>query len=132
MFRALTFNQPGGHKANGGNINITSVEWTTLGSVVAPLTSFLMVVTAPLQNLIGIIEARRAQLEESGATQEGTGMANDELIASIRTHLNDRIASEKIPRTFEMADQLPRDENGKLYKRRLRDAHWQGRTSRLV
>jgi hypothetical protein len=35
VFRALTFNQPGGHKANGGNINITSVEWTTLGSVVA-------------------------------------------------------------------------------------------------
>jgi large subunit ribosomal protein L7/L12 len=54
-----------------------------LGSVVAPLTSFLMVVNAPLQNLIGIIEARRTQLEESGAAQEGTGMANDELIASI-------------------------------------------------
>jgi large subunit ribosomal protein L10 len=45
----------------------------TLGSVVAPLTSFLMVVTAPLQNLIGIIEARIQQLQESGATQEGTG-----------------------------------------------------------
>lgn len=54
-----------------------------LGSVVAPLTSFLMVVSAPLQNLIGVIEARRQQLEESGEAQEGTGMANDELIASI-------------------------------------------------
>ena len=55
----------------------------TLGSVVAPLTSFLMVVSAPLQNVIGVLEARRQQLEESGATQEGTGVANDELIASI-------------------------------------------------
>ncbi len=55
----------------------------TLGSVVAPLTSFLMVVMAPLQNVIGVLEARRQQLEESGATQEGTGVANDELIASI-------------------------------------------------
>ena len=55
----------------------------TLGSVVAPLTSFLMVITAPLQNLFGVLEARRQQLEESGATQEGTGVANDELIASI-------------------------------------------------
>jgi large subunit ribosomal protein L7/L12 len=55
----------------------------TLGAVVAPLTSFLMVVSAPLQNLIGVLEARRQQLEESGATQEGTGVANDELIASI-------------------------------------------------
>jgi len=55
----------------------------TLGAVVAPLTAFLMVVTAPLQNLFGVLEARRQQLEESGATQEGTGVANDELIASI-------------------------------------------------
>jgi len=54
-----------------------------LGSIVAPLTSFLMVVNAPLQNLLGVVEARRQQLEESGETQEGTGMANDELIASI-------------------------------------------------
>jgi large subunit ribosomal protein L7/L12 len=36
-----------------------------------------------LQNVIGVLEARRQQLEESGATQEGTGVANDELIASI-------------------------------------------------
>lgn len=54
-----------------------------LGSVVAPLTAFLGVINAPLQNLIGIIEARRTQLEESGAAQEGTGMANEELIASL-------------------------------------------------
>jgi large subunit ribosomal protein L7/L12 len=58
----------------------------TLGGIVSPLTAFLMVITAPIQNLIGVIEARRQQLEESGeagTTQEGTGMANDELIASI-------------------------------------------------
>src|SRR6266496_2588376 len=58
----------------------------TLGGIVSPLTAFLMVVTAPIQNLIGVFEARRQQLEESGetgSTQEGTGMANDELIASI-------------------------------------------------
>jgi len=44
----------------------------TLGAVVAPLTSFLMVINAPLQSLLGIIEARIQQLQESGATQEGT------------------------------------------------------------
>ena len=58
----------------------------TLGGIVSPLSAFLMIVAAPLQNLIGVIEARRQQLEESGeagTTQEGTGMANDELIASI-------------------------------------------------
>jgi large subunit ribosomal protein L7/L12 len=58
----------------------------TLGGIVSPLTAFLMVITAPIQNLIGVIEARRQQIEESGeagTSQEGTGMANDELIATI-------------------------------------------------
>jgi large subunit ribosomal protein L7/L12 len=59
----------------------------TLGSIVAPISAFLMLLTAPLQNLIGVLEARRQQLEESGAdgaqNQEATGMANEELIATI-------------------------------------------------
>ncbi len=58
----------------------------TLGSVIAPISSFVMMVAAPLQSVIGIIEARRQQLEESGqaGAQEGTGMpANEELISTI-------------------------------------------------
>ncbi|MFN8634601.1 MAG: 50S ribosomal protein L10 [Chloroflexota bacterium] len=45
----------------------------TLGAVVGPLTSFLGVINAPLQNLIGIIDARIRQLEEAGASTEGSG-----------------------------------------------------------
>jgi acyl-coenzyme A synthetase/AMP-(fatty) acid ligase len=30
-------------------------------------------------------------------------------------------------RTIDYAAELPRDPNGKLYKRRLRDAYWPGR-----
>jgi len=45
----------------------------TLGTVIGPLTSFLGVINAPLQNLIGIIDARIRQLEEAGASQEGSG-----------------------------------------------------------
>jgi large subunit ribosomal protein L10 len=44
-----------------------------LGAVVGPLTSFLGVINAPLQTLIGIIDARIRQLEEAGATEEGSG-----------------------------------------------------------
>ncbi len=54
-----------------------------LGSIVGPLSAFLSLIVAPIQNVIGVLEARRQQLEESGATQEGTGMANEELIASL-------------------------------------------------
>jgi long-chain acyl-CoA synthetase len=51
-----------------------------------------------------------------------------ELIAYCRAHL----AGYKCPRTVDFDPQLPRDPNGKLYKRRIRDRYWQGRTSRIV
>ncbi|SOE87829.1 long-chain acyl-CoA synthetase [Burkholderia sp. YR290] len=38
--------------------------------------------------------------------------------------LRDRIAGFKIPRVFEIVTALPRDENGKIAKRRLREPHW--------
>jgi acyl-CoA synthetase (AMP-forming)/AMP-acid ligase II len=50
-----------------------------------------------------------------------------ELIEYCRTHL----AGYKCPRTIEF-DVLPRDPNGKLYKRRIRERYWQGRASRIV
>jgi acyl-CoA synthetase (AMP-forming)/AMP-acid ligase II len=51
-----------------------------------------------------------------------------ELIAYCRAHL----AAYKCPRTVEFDPELPRDPNGKLYKRRIRECYWQGRTSRIV
>jgi len=51
-----------------------------------------------------------------------------ELIAYCRAHL----AGYKCPRTVEFDPGLPRDPNGKLYKRRVRERYWQGRTSRIV
>ncbi|WIN00440.1 acyl-CoA synthetase [Actinoplanes oblitus] len=38
-----------------------------------------------------------------------------------------RLARFKLPRTVDYADELPRDPNGKLYKRLLRDPYWAGR-----
>jgi len=51
-----------------------------------------------------------------------------ELIAYCRAHL----AAYKCPRTVEFDADLPRDPNGKLYKRRIRERYWQGRSSRIV
>jgi fatty-acyl-CoA synthase len=52
----------------------------------------------------------------------------DELNAFCRLQL----AAYKCPRSIDLVTELPRDDNGKLYKRLLRDAYWQGRDSRLV
>ncbi|OMC47005.1 acyl-CoA synthetase [Mycobacterium sp. IS-2888] len=51
-----------------------------------------------------------------------------ELIEYCRVHL----AGYKCPRTVEFEPELPRDPNGKLYKRRIRERYWQGRASRIL
>jgi long-chain acyl-CoA synthetase len=48
------------------------------------------------------------------------------LTAELLAFLGDRIAKFKLPRTVDYVDELPRDPNGKLYKRRLRDPYWAG------
>jgi len=50
----------------------------------------------------------------------------DALRADILAFLGGRIARYKLPKTIDFVDALPRDPNGKLYKRRLRDPYWVG------
>ncbi len=38
-----------------------------------------------------------------------------------------RLAKYKTPRTIDFTTEMPRDPNGKLYKRKLRDPYWEGR-----
>jgi len=40
-----------------------------------------------------------------------------------------RVAGYKRPRGYDLRDELPRTDAGKLLKRVLRDEYWQGRTS---
>ena len=44
----------------------------------------------------------------------------------ILAFLDGRIARYKLPKSIDFVDALPRDPNGKLYKRRLRDPYWAG------
>ena len=50
-----------------------------------------------------------------------------ELTAELLGFLGGRIARFKLPRTVDYVAELPRDPNGKLYKRRLRDPYWAAR-----
>jgi hypothetical protein len=51
-------------------------------------------------------------------------------IAAIRAQLKTRLADYKVPKHVEIATDLPREDSGKIFKRRLRDPHWEkaGRT----
>ncbi len=60
---------------------------------------------------------------EPGPGFEASATLAGELQAHCRTHL----AKYKCPRSIDFTDAMPRDPNGKLYKRRLRDPYWDGR-----
>jgi long-chain acyl-CoA synthetase len=44
---------------------------------------------------------------------------------AIRAYLRERIADYKVPRTIEFRTGLPREDSGKLFKRKLREPYWQ-------
>ena len=43
---------------------------------------------------------------------------------AIRAALRSRLAGYKVPKRIEFATDLPREDSGKIFKRRLRDAYW--------
>jgi long-chain acyl-CoA synthetase len=53
--------------------------------------------------------------------------AGPELAAEILEFCTQHMAKYKCPRTIDFIEAMPRDPNGKLYKRKLRDPYWQGR-----
>ena len=57
--------------------------------------------------------------------------AGPELEQELIGHLQDRIAKYKIPKSVDFVAELPRDPNGKLYKRKLRDPYWEGRERQI-
>ena len=58
--------------------------------------------------------------------------AGHELTAdSVREALEGRLARYKIPRRIEFASELPREDSGKIFKRHLREAYWQGEQRRI-
>ena len=66
--------------------------------------------------------------EIKAVVQPGAGVEpGPALTAELLAFLAGRLAKFKLPRTVDYVDELPRDPNGKLYKRRLRDAYWKDR-----
>jgi long-chain acyl-CoA synthetase len=53
-------------------------------------------------------------------------VASPELAAEIIAFCDGRLARFKTPKTVDFTNEMPRDPNGKLYKRKLRDPYWEG------
>ena len=67
-------------------------------------------------------EEVKAVVEPASGVEPGPALAH-ELIGFCA----ERLAKYKLPRSVDFIDAMPRDPNGKLYKRKLRDPYWAGR-----
>ena len=55
---------------------------------------------------------------------EGT-KGEDKISKEILEFSSKHLARMKLPKSIDYLKELPRDPNGKLYKRRLRDPYWE-------
>ena len=50
---------------------------------------------------------------------------------AVRQWLRERLAGYKVPRVVSFHDQLPREDTGKIFKRKLREPYWVGQARRV-
>ena len=61
---------------------------------------------------------------------EATG--GESLTVELLAYLAEHLSRQKIPRSIDYIDEMPRLPTGKLYKRLLRDRYWGEGQSRIV
>ncbi len=71
-------------------------------------------------------ESIKAVVEPAPGVEAGEAARRD-----ILDFLGGRLAKQRRPHSLDFIAELPRDPSGKLYKRRLRDPYWEGRTRRI-
>ena len=52
-------------------------------------------------------------------------------VAEVRAELARRLANYKVPKTIEVRARLPREDSGKIFKRKLREPYWAGVQRRI-
>lgn len=72
-------------------------------------------------------EAVKAIVHPVDQAAAGPGL-EEELLAYCRAEL----ATYKCPRSVDFTEQLPRDDDGKPYKRLVRERYWHGHESRVI
>jgi acyl-coenzyme A synthetase/AMP-(fatty) acid ligase len=79
--------------------------------------------------VFGVPDAEMGE-QVKAVVQPAAGMTpGPELAEEILTFCRAHLSHFKCPRSVEFTDAMPRGENGKLYKKQLRDAYWAGPTS---
>jgi long-chain acyl-CoA synthetase len=68
-----------------------------------------------------------AEFGEALAAHVELEQGADVTAEQVRDHVRERLAGYKAPRVVEFERSLPREDSGKIFKRRLREPYWAGR-----
>ncbi|OCB28855.1 acyl-CoA synthetase [Mycobacterium malmoense] len=111
------------HMIISGGVNIYPQEIENV-LLAHPLVADVAVIGVPDGDMG---EAVKAVVQLADCASPSAGLA-----AQLVDYCRPELATYKCPRTVDFVDKLPRDPNGKLYKRLLRDRYWTGHESRVI
>ncbi len=111
------------HMIIAGGVNIYPQEAENVLAA-HPLVADVAVIGVPDPEMGEAVKAVVELVEPSRAGPD----LEAELIAACR----EQLAAYKCPRTVDFVTELPRDPNGKLYKRLLKERYWEGHATRVL
>jgi len=105
------------------------------GVNIYPQESENIILTHPLVRdvaVIGIPDPEMGEIVKAVVEPAPDAIVGEELEASILSHCRQHLALYKCPRSVDFVSELPRDPNGKLYKRLVKERYWTGHESRVL
>jgi long-chain acyl-CoA synthetase len=82
--------------------------------------------------VIGVPDSEMGEAVKAVVQPVDPASAGPELEAELLEYCRSELATYKCPRSIDFVEALPRDDNGKLYKRRLREQYWEGHDSLVI